>query len=217
MPQLFALNELDPWTFETRPFAGPAGPNLKWWPQPNTVRTDFRFRLPSDPVYRPAASRHYGRVEVRKGTVPDEVTSCWYWYDLVPTGNADLTGDSGEMEAGLRVQRQFTYLDLLPLFQQNNNFQTGGVRVLEYISFGSEPVSARIWEYPDINVAGGDLYRFNYDRSQPLITDLGSAGPSVLTLSHGPNQPVATGDWPLRWATWFATSENYDLTPYQVI
>jgi hypothetical protein len=182
---------------------------------PQTVRTDIRFRLPSDPLFRPIATRHYGYVELKDQSFPANTLGCWYYYDLVATDIYQVSGDSGIMDAGLRVRRDIQWLPELPVFLANNGVSRSGIRVEEYVSAHAEPESYRLWEYPDRTTSGAQTFRFVYDRSQPIVTDFGWPQPANITLSAMPAEPLVGGNYPLRWATWYPVSEAYDLSPYE--
>lgn len=215
MPQIFGLNQVDPWPPDTRPWISTDATKLRQWPTAQTNRTDIRFRLPSDPLFRPIASRHYGTVRCFNTAAPAGDLLLWYWYDLVAIDVYHLRGETGIMDAGITLVRDLYWLPELPFFKQTTGQSRQGVRVVEQIQPAGEPLSTRVWEYPNRTVSGQETFRFFYNRQQPIVSDFGWPQPSNIFLSHMPNATIASGNYPQRWSQWFICSETYDLSSYE--
>jgi len=96
--------------------SAPGAGGVPQWPKPNTVRANGWFRINSDPLQRPIATRwlavlkliHYPQFPSPAGA---GVRRHWFWFDLVAVGGGSFVFDSGSSPGGLRIIGSGDYLE----------------------------------------------------------------------------------------------------------
>lgn len=178
-------------TWATDPPFTPIGVYVAMWPVANTPRIDGRWRINSDSLQRPIATRWLLRLQLTHYPLfpllnNPETTWKWFWFDLNLISGQAFTYSTGDDSEGMSVSGAAEYFDDL-------GFGLGpGFRWTMDMTTVVDPPALRILYFPDSGP------RMQYNQVLPSVTQLPLSVPPQDEPAFGPYyQAVDCDIWPL--------------------